>query len=409
MEQVESISTSLAIRDSSKGQSPGKSLMGFTYIRPVESQNETGTSRFLVKEKATGKECILSMTTKREKSSDMIKELFQGHRIMQGRFLQPCIENDAECSEYQRFPRGIDMHEERVVRWYKTRSDCPTTPPATQQEQSDRSISHLLSSQKAAGRVDPNRQHIPGDRWAMVVDWIAEVAECFELDDAVIFQAMEYFDRFVSTSELRIKRHYYQLIAGACLWIASKSRKAITCKDICMSSDNSFAANDLVTIEEYVLKQLGWKLAFPTSLGFLEAYGCTLGLDKGCRTFHLMRYFSELALQSEIYLSYEPSMIAASALVLARFCAQDTELWSQELQDQTNYSLEDLSECTMEMSRSLEDVRSRFSNLIVVGRRYQKECKGNVSKISIPSIQSFVTLAAYQERHARSSLRRNSA
>jgi hypothetical protein len=154
-----------------------------------------------------------------------------------------------------------------------------------------------------------------------------------------------------------------------------------------MCSDNSFSANDLVRTEEYVLKQLEWKLAFPTSLGFLEAYGYALGLDKESKSFQMMRYISELALQSPIYLSYEPSMIAACSVVLARFCAQDNELWSDALQHQTDYSFEDLSECTIELSR-----------------RYRKSTRGCVSEIAIPSISSFATMTAYQQRHARNPL-----
>lgn len=209
---------------------------------------------------------------------------------------------------------------------------------------------------------------------------------------------------FIFFLQLPIKKYYYQLIAGACLWIASKCSKAISCTDICMCSDNSFSANDLVRTEEYVLKQLEWKLAFPTSLGFLEAYGYALGLDKESKSFQMMRYISELALQSPIYLSYEPSMIAACSVVLARFCAQDNELWSDALQHQTDYSFEDLSECTIELSRRLDDIRSSFSHLIIIGRRYRKSTRGCVSEIAIPSISSFATMTAYQQRHARNPL-----
>jgi hypothetical protein len=218
LEGSDSVNASLAIRENSEGPSPRESLMGFIYIRQLETKTESGTSRFLVKEKATGKECHLSMTKTREKSSELIKEIFQGHLIQQRKFLQPCNEEDPEYSEYHRFPRGIRMYEERVVRWYQKSNVRHVTPSADRtqspkqplQQTTDQdftsSISHLMTSQRTAGLVDPARRHVSTDSWAMVVDWIAEVAECFDLNDVAIFQAMGYFDRVISTSEVSLLR-----------------------------------------------------------------------------------------------------------------------------------------------------------------------------------------------------------
>lgn len=170
-----------------------------------------------------------------------------------------------------------------------------------------------------------------------------------------------------------------------------------------MCSDNSFSAQELQQTEEYVLCQLEWKLAFPTCIDFLDVLGSAiLSLPKDCRTFQMMRYISELTLQSPIYLRYEPSMIAASCVVLARFCVQDDMLWDDCLEEQTSYSLLDLSECTMEISRLLDYIKSRFTDLIMIGRRYRRSTKRCVSQISIPVISSFATLSAYQGGRRRS-------
>lgn len=209
-----SINASLEIRDSSKDTITRESLMGFVHVRQLTENAESGTSRFLVREKATGKDCVLSLTTKkREKSSHFIREIFHGHQLLQGRFLKSC--SDLEHGEYHRIPRGILMYENRVLRWYLQQSNaCPGTPSTTQthaqtmlEQQKDQtdissSISRLLNSQEEAGRLNPARRHVSVDSWATILDWVAEVAECFALDDSVIFLAMAYFDRVVSTSEV---------------------------------------------------------------------------------------------------------------------------------------------------------------------------------------------------------------
>ena len=53
----------------------------------------------------------------------------------------------------------------------------------------------------------------------------------------------------------------FQLVAGACLLIASKCDKvSITEKDISFCCDNLFSVTLVMATEEAVLKQLGWKL-----------------------------------------------------------------------------------------------------------------------------------------------------
>lgn len=231
----------------------------------------------------------------------------------------------------------------------------------------------------------------------MIVDWIAEVVECFDLDDEIIFRAMDLVDRVVSASHFTMKKQYYQLVAAACLQIASKCSKEISGTDICMCSDNSFTVADLAKTEEYVLTKLGWKLAFPSSLDFLNQLRVCLGLEKDSRIFQYMRYISELALQTKLYVHFEPSMVAATAVVLSNYSLDNQELWSDVLEQHTSYTLEDLAECTIAMSRLLEDVRHRYPHLIIIDQRYRKPSRGSVAEISIPTITSFASLVSYQQ------------
>lgn len=53
----------------------------------------------------------------------------------------------------------------------------------------------------------------------------------------------------------------FQLLAGACLLIASKCNKVfVTEKDISYCCDNIFSVANVVATEEVVLKHLEWKL-----------------------------------------------------------------------------------------------------------------------------------------------------
>ncbi|KAL3942579.1 MAG: hypothetical protein SGBAC_003249 [Bacillariaceae sp.] len=306
-------------------------------------------------------------------------------------------------------PRGIRVMDDRVVRWYEQHTVRPVTPPVSSYHRCDNDVqinvaspmSQMLRFQSTLGQRNPSRQRLRSDSWAMIVDWIAEVAECFELDDETIFRAMDLVDRVVTASQYSMKKKYYQLVAAACLQIASKCSKEISGCDICMCSDNEFSVSDLATTEEYVLKKLGWKLAFPSSLDFLNQLRIILDLEKDSRMFQVMQYVCELALQTKLYVHFEPSMVAATAVVLSNYSLDNQELWSDELEQQTTYSLEDLAECTIAMSRLLEDVRHRYSNLIIIDQRYRKASRGCVAEISIPTITSFASLVSYQQVRSR--------
>jgi transcription initiation factor TFIIIB Brf1 subunit/transcription initiation factor TFIIB len=195
---------------------------------------------------------------------------------------------------------------------------------------------------------------------------------------------------------------HYQLVAGACLLIASKcSEHSISSNDISFCSDNLFNADQVTGTEDFILRQLDWKLAFPTSLAFMISYTRLLGIDSDSQVFLMMRYVVELALQSPIYLTYKPSMIAASAVVLARCCMQESEIWSEALEQETSYSLNDLCNCTMELSGLLENIRATMPELIMISRRYRKSSRQSVASISIPSISSFDSLVSYHESFFR--------
>ncbi len=90
---------------------------------------------------------------------------------------------------------------------------------------------------------------------------IVEIAECFGLEDRTIFQAMFLLDRFITSYDRVVSTSSFQLVAGACLLIASKCNTlVITEKDICFCCDNIFSVANIIATEELILKHLEWKL-----------------------------------------------------------------------------------------------------------------------------------------------------
>jgi hypothetical protein len=206
-----------------------------------------------------------------------------------------------------------------------------------------------------------------------------------------------------------LRRSYYQLVAGSALFLASqcsRSKATLGVNDISFCADNSYTGDQIQGTANLILQTLEWKLAVPTPLDFVPAF---LNLDAttttttttttSSKSHWMIRQVVELALQTPIHLSYQPSMIAASAIVLARYCVQDptvVELWPESLQRATEYSLMDLKSCCMELSGRLEEIRERVPNLIMIPRRYRAASRGSVADVPIPSLLSFDWIANYE-------------
>jgi hypothetical protein len=197
-----------------------------------------------------------------------------------------------------------------------------------------------------------------------------------------------------------MKMSQYQLVAGSCLYSASKcGGRAIAVSDISFSADNVFNDEQLVAAEDIILQQLDWKLAFPTILDFVLAYARTLGLEENSRTFWMMRYIADLALQTLVCLTFQPSLVAASVVALSLYGLQEGNVWPESLVRETGLQWHDLEECTVAISRELEEINLTLPDLMIVGRRYRQTSRRLVGVLAIPSISSFSTLTAYRARH----------
>lgn len=192
----------------------------------------------------------------------------------------------------------------------------------------------------------------------------------------------------------------YQLVVGSCMYSASKcGERAIEVSDISFSADNVFNDEQLVAAEDIILQQLDWKLAFPTILDFVLAYARTLGLEENSRTFWMMRYIADLALQTLVCLTFQPSLVAASVVALSLYGLQEGNVWPESLVRETGLQWHDLEECTVAISQQVEEINLTLPDLMIIGRRYRKTSRRQVGELAVPSISSFSTLTAYRARH----------
>lgn len=391
------------------------SLMGFVKLKRYRSMSNHPEFHFFVRERATGFHWLLTISGDGQKHPSLIRDLYVNHfELKEKLFLQDRNNSSETFFPPQRFPLGISIWKGRVVRWYRSGTEMEARSTKDQVspnreillhrndafiELSKRFalVSHLIDLENdALWDKDDERFHTEGRQH--IVDWMVEIVECFALEDRTIFQAILLFDRFIASNDRIVSTSRFQLVAGACLLIASKCNKVfVTEKDISFCCDNLFSVAHVMATEELILKQLEWKLACPSSIEFVIAFSTILGVEENSKIFCLYCYILELSLALDTSLRHPPSIIAASSMVLAHYCLRKNDmptLWPDELAHVTGFDLKDLVACSVQLSKDIDD-NIRF---VMIYRRYSKPCRHNAAEIPIPVLASTTILTAYEER-----------
>ncbi|CAK4078763.1 unnamed protein product [Aphanomyces euteiches] len=215
---------------------------------------------------------------------------------------------------------------------------------------------------------------------SMLVDWLIEVVDVFEMCLRTAFLAVNYTDRFLDM--VMVKKTKFQLLGATCLHVASKCEDVsyIGVEDLSMCADNVYTSIEVLKMEEQLLNTLEFTLSVPTALDFLNIYQQMMTpLPK--KTSMLAQYLSELALQEYRFLRYLPSCVATCCLSLAMFCVDGYSM-TPELQAASQYTWNDLKDCMYQ----LQDVyASAHTNLLtVVKKRYTEEERCQVALLLPP-------------------------
>jgi Cyclin, N-terminal domain/Cyclin, C-terminal domain/Protein kinase domain len=262
-------------------------------------------------------------------------------------------------------------------------------------ELAERQLYRALAQERLYESPDSTRYRMDDYQWAALTDWLFEMVEVLtSVNRQVVFQTMAYFDRFLSSyGEIPWERH--QLAVGACFVLASQvdpNSEAVSARDLTFSADNTFTTDDVEVCCRFVLENLKFGLAVPTIASFTHAYLAKDIADDGS-TESMILFISELALQTPLYLTYSPSLIAGCVVALAKHTLGQQPLWPLRLSVQTGYKWHDFGDCLIELSRAIEHVRIFMPQLKMIVRKYRWQ----VTSLTIPRIVTFGSLVNEEE------------
>ncbi|XP_067643756.1 G2/mitotic-specific cyclin-A isoform X2 [Eurosta solidaginis] len=184
----------------------------------------------------------------------------------------------------------------------------------------------------------------------ILVDWLVEVSEEYNLDTETLYLSVTYIDRFLS--QMSVVRSKLQLVGTAAMYIASKYEEIYPpdVGEFVFITDDTYNKAQVLRMEQIILKILAFDLCTPTAFVFINTFAVLLNMTD--RLKFLTQYICELSLlEADPYLRFYPSLISAAAHALARHLL-DYPIWTPELEEITSYTLNDLREVFLHLCKS---------------------------------------------------------
>ncbi|KAH9388616.1 PREDICTED: G2/mitotic-specific cyclin-B3-like [Rhagoletis zephyria] len=201
---------------------------------------------------------------------------------------------------------------------------------------------------------------------AVLVDWMVEVQQNFELNHETLYLAVKFVDHYLMKES--ITRARFQLLGLTAVFVACKLDERIfpTIDDFIYISDDAYTREDFIAMEIELLKVLDFNLNFPLSYSFLRRFArCA---SQSIETLTLARYILESSLLDYSVVDELDSKKAAASLLLA--LKMKNLKWNDSLVFYSGYSECDLESLVVILNRLIstpskyENIRNKYSDKV---------------------------------------------
>jgi hypothetical protein len=194
-------------------------------------------------------------------------------------------------------------------------------------------------------RMRPNARYMEQQteiQWSMrgvLMDWVVQVHQRFNLLPETLFLTANYIDRFLSVKVVSLGK--LQLVGATAIFVAAKYEEVNcpTIAEIIYMVDNGYTADELLNAERFMLSMLQFEMGWPGPMSFLRRISKADDYDLETRT--LAKYFLEVTIMDERFVGCKPSFLAAGAHCMARLMLRKG-VWSKAHVFYSNYTYRQL-------------------------------------------------------------------
>jgi len=223
---------------------------------------------------------------------------------------------------------------------------------------------------------------------AILVDWLVEVQESFELNHETLYTAVKMVDIYLSKKQ--VKKEDLQLIGATTCLIACKVDERIPpmVDDFLYVCDDAYTRDKLMVTERKVLQVVGFDLGFPLSYRYVRRFGRVCHVSMPVLT--LARYILEMSLMEySLNVEVAEAEVAVAALVLA-LKMKNIEGWGPALRYYSGF--DDLTKVDGTLQRLLAMLQQPArDNLKTIRSKYSHRVFHEVATTPVPTS---VTLTA---------------
>ncbi|KAH8373184.1 hypothetical protein KR009_001170 [Drosophila setifemur] len=234
----------------------------------------------------------------------------------------------------------------------------------------------------------PRQIHLTTWMRALLIDWMVEVQETFELNHETLYLAVKIVDLYLCREVISMEK--LQLLGDAAIFIACKydERQPPLIKDFLSICDGAYNRDELVAMEREALRTINFDLGIPLSYRFLRRYARCAKVPMP--TLTLARYILELSLMDYATIAFSDSKMASAALFMALRMhgghgQLDEQTWSSTLVYYTGLELAEFGEIVPVLNAGLH--RKSLATNETIRNKYSLKTFYEVAKVPLLSNQ----------------------
>ncbi|KAH8421182.1 hypothetical protein KR009_004150 [Drosophila setifemur] len=234
----------------------------------------------------------------------------------------------------------------------------------------------------------PRQIHLTTRKRTLLIDWMVQVQETFELNHETLYLAVKIVDLYLCREV--INKEKLQLLGAAAFFIACKydERQPPLIKDFLCICDGAYNRDELVAMEREALRTINFDLGIPLSYRFLRRYARCAKVPMP--TLTLARYILELSLMDYATIAFSDSKMASAALFMALRMDDghgqlDKQTWSSTLVYYTGLELAEFGEIVPVLNAGLH--RKSRATIRTIRNKYSTKIFYEVAKVPLLSNQ----------------------
>jgi cyclin A len=194
----------------------------------------------------------------------------------------------------------------------------------------------------------------PSDR-ARMIEWMDAFVRNHDLVDGTLHHAVAYVDRVLSVRAMRKHTdHELRLLGAVAIFVSAKyedGQRTLAKLDpdkISWYVGGSATREEVLDVERRMVVALGYQLGGPTAHTFVSRFTKHAQGEEDLKIQRMAHRLADESLRNYACLGYVPSVVASSAIFLARSALlnpPDVAAWSTEMQELTGYDVMNLAGC----------------------------------------------------------------